>query len=30
MADEIAVASRDPLERAAVLLARRIEANGDI
>lgn len=30
IADEIAVASREPLERAAVLLARRIEAAGDV
>lgn len=30
IADEIAVASREPLERAAVLLARRIEADGDV
>jgi proteasome lid subunit RPN8/RPN11 len=30
MADEIAAASRNPLERAAVLLVRRVEANGDV
>jgi hypothetical protein len=30
IADEIAVASREPLEQAAVLLARRIEADGDV